>query len=231
MAPTFMLLGAGLALVYLFQIAAGRPAEGHPLRSAAKTAATLALVAAGWAAGAPGLIVIGLAFGAAGDFCLSRRGQAMFLAGVAAFAFGHIAYAVHFLALLPPLGDLGPLGQLYPVLALVALWLSTEGWLIPRTKTLRWPVRGYVAVIFTMGILATLIPARLAPEGVAHIRLGVALFILSDTLLALRLFVVRKPAFQQALSLALWPAYWIGQALIVEGSSIYRAANWFSVSP
>ena len=33
-------------------------------------------------------------------------------------------------------------------------------------------------------------------------------------MLALRLFVVSDPARQRLLSLSLWPAYWLGQAVI-----------------
>ena len=41
-------------------------------------------------------MALGLALGALGDFALSRRGQAAFLAGMAAFALGHLAYAAAF---------------------------------------------------------------------------------------------------------------------------------------
>lgn len=231
MAQIFTLLGAGLALVYLLQIATNRPAEGHPLRSAIKTASTLALVVAGLAAGAPALIVIGLALGAAGDYFLSRKGKAMFLAGMAAFALGHIAYAAQFQGLFLAKDPAVPLWQLVCAVALVVLWLSTEVWLIRHTGALRWPVRGYVAVIIIMGLTATLLPSAPAPHATALVHLGVVLFILSDTLLALRLFVIQKPALQRALSLILWPAYWLGQALILEGSSLYHAADWVRVLP
>lgn len=217
----FIALGAGFALVYLAMIATGRPAEGDWLRSAAKTAATIPLVTAGLATGAPGLIVIGLGLGAAGDWLLSRPGKAMFLAGMAAFALGHIAYALHFFAVLPPEPPVEPVWQLFAILVFAILWRSTEGWLIPHTKDLRWPVRGYAAVILVMGCIAFLLPAHPQTHGAAFIRLGVGLFILSDVLLALHVFLVRKPALRQALSLTLWPAYWGGQALILAGATLY----------
>ena len=39
------------------------------------------------------LVVPGLALGALGDFFLTRRAEAAFLAGMGAFAAGHLAYA------------------------------------------------------------------------------------------------------------------------------------------
>ena len=48
--------------------------------------------------------------------------------------------------------------------------------------------------------------------------LGAALFVASDLLLALRLFVAQDAQAQRRLSLLLWPAYWGGQALILLGA-------------
>ena len=55
-------------------------------------ALTLALVATGHAAWV-WLVVLGLALGAVGDLCLALGGMQRFLAGVAAFGVGHLAYA------------------------------------------------------------------------------------------------------------------------------------------
>lgn len=52
-------------------------------------------------------------------------------------------------------------------------------------------------------------------------RLGAALFILSDLMLALQLFVVKGEAVLRMLALALWSAYWTGQALILWGAVTY----------
>ncbi len=165
-------------------------------------------------------MALGLGLGALGDFALSRRGQPAFLAGMAAFALGHLAYAVAFwaradVAALTPWHFAGLLG-------LVLLLISTEFWLAPRAAALRWPVRGYVVVIGVMSALAVL----LAPgAGRAMILIGVGLFVVSDLLLALRLFVVTAVTRQKALSLTLWPAYTLGQVLILLGSLAYWAAQ------
>jgi uncharacterized membrane protein YhhN len=89
----------------------------------------------------------------------------------------------------------------------------------PWTKALIWPVRGYVLVIAGMAAMAVLIPASAdGSTARALIWTGVGLFALSDFLLSVRLFRAKTGAAQRALSLALWPAYWAGQALILMGT-------------
>ena len=196
-----LILGAAAALAY-WRIA-GRD-DPSWTRSGVKTASTAALALAGGLAGAPTAITAGLAAGSLGDLALSRPGQRAFLAGMGAFAVGHLLYLWHFVALWsvspPPWPALG---------AMIVLALSTEIWLAPRTGDLRWPVRAYVVIIAAMAIAAMGLPAsqRLT-------QLGAALFVLSDLLLALHLFVAPR----RWLALALWPAYWLGQALILIGS-------------
>lgn len=183
--------------------------------SVAKAAAVAALaVIAGVAGQWP--IALGLGLGTIGDFALSRRGQAAFLAGMAAFALGHLCYAAAFW------GAAGALtvGHWAMLAALLAVLVSTEVWLAPRTGALRWPVRGYVVVI---GLMAAVAIALAPAAGRGVIWGGVGLFVASDLMLALRLFVVTDPVRQRALSLVLWPAYWLGQALILLGSLAYWA--------
>ncbi len=67
------------------------------LRSLAKTAAVALLALGGGLAGAPLLLVLALGLCALGDLFLSRDGESAFMAGVGAFAAGHLAYAALFL--------------------------------------------------------------------------------------------------------------------------------------
>ncbi len=193
----FLLFAAACALLYGLRWAASRTTSAA--RSTVKTASVACLALAGLTGGAPAPVVVGLALGAVGDFLLSRQGEGAFLGGMAAFAAGHLAYALAFGAGMPG----------WPVLiALGLLATSTEAWLAPHTGALRWPVRGYVLVICAM---ATLAAARSEPL----LRLGAALFVASDLMLALEIFVIRAPARPRLLCCALWPAYWGGQALIL----------------
>lgn len=215
----FLPLATLLSLVYVAQLATDRPASGHPLRSATKTGATLGLAALGLATAAPGLIVLGLALGAAGDFFLSRPGQKMFLAGMAAFAAGHLAYVAAFWARGAALGQAPLSGHTPALIALGLVVLALGLWLSSKAGPLRLPVLGYALVIGLMAAAALILP--LSP-GRDLIQAGAALFLLSDTLLALRLFA-SPPAAHKPLDLAVWPAYWLGQALILWGSHSYWA--------
>jgi uncharacterized membrane protein YhhN len=169
------------------------------------------------------LVPLGLALGALGDLCLALKGERVFLAGVAAFGFGHLAYAGGFLLRSAEIGFDGiGIGEAVILGGLLCLLASTEVWLAPRTGTLRGPVRGYVALIGVMGLAALLLPAQ---AGQGLLRLGATFFIASDLMLALQLFVVRDPGARRGLSLALWPAYWGAQALIAWGAVVFWRAG------
>lgn len=205
-----LLAAACLALAYGV-IWTWRP---HPLtswpRSATKTAAAALLAIWGWQIGAAPLAILGVALGALGDLFLSRPGDRAFLAGMAAFALGHLAYAALFVA-----GMSGGAG--WPVtLAVLALALSTEVWLAPHTGALRWPVRGYVVVITVM--LWTAVSPSLAPAW-PWVALGALLFAASDLLLGVERFVLHSPRPRAVASVLLWPLYWLAQVLIV-GTSV-----------
>lgn len=172
------------------------------------------------------LVPVGLLFGAIGDFALARRGERAFLAGMAAFAVGHLVYAVALWARTQELAGMDtafgvtPLSatQILALIGLALLLMSTEIWLAPKTGALRWPVRGYVLVIGLMAVAAVMLADNV---GAGLLRLGAALFVLSDVLLAVRLFVVDAPHWKRRLSLLLWPAYWLGQMLLVLGAMGY----------
>lgn len=224
MIPSFVPLLALAAVAALaYQIAfAGRPEGSHSWPgSAVKTLSTALLALAGLAGQAPALIVAGLALGSAGDFALSRPGTRAFLAGMAAFALGHLAYVVAFVSRSLEIGGLafGPV-QTGLLVLLALLLISTEVWLAPRTGALRWPVRFYGLIIGAMAAAVIVLPEN---TGDRILQAGAALFLLSDTLLSLRLFVARREPAQRALGYAVWPAYWAGQALILWGSGPY----WF----
>jgi uncharacterized membrane protein YhhN len=196
---------AVLAAIYWATHAARDGAR--PLWAALVKAGAVAMLAlAGAVQGAPWPVVLGLALGAAGDFALARAGQRWFLAGMAAFAAGHLAYAGWFLAVAG-----GPPPAALAVAALCGA--STELWLAPHTGGLRAPVRGYVAVILLMAAAAAGLP-----PGHGRVQAGVALFVLSDLVLSLHLFVLPAGVPRRAAAWAVWPLYWGGQALILWGA-------------
>jgi uncharacterized membrane protein YhhN len=81
-------------------------------------------------------VPLGLALGALGDLCLALKGERLFLAGVAAFGLGHLAYAGGFLLRSGELGFDGlSVGEGLALAGLAGLLVSTEVWLAPRTGT------------------------------------------------------------------------------------------------
>jgi uncharacterized membrane protein YhhN len=201
-------------------------AEKGPVGAAVKASSVgvLALMLATFPAGGWfWLIALGLALGALGDLMLALGGVQRFLAGVAAFGLGHLAYAGGFVARSGELGFDGLSGA--EIVALVALGLlvaSTELWLASRTGGLRQPVRVYVGLIGVTGVAAVMLPAH---HGQGVLRLGTALFILSDLLLAFQLFVAKGEGVRLRLALTLWPAYWVAQVLIAAGAVMYWSAK------
>ncbi len=196
-----VVIGAGFAALYGLRFCFTAPSAA---KTAVKTLSVAAMALAAPFLGAPWLVALGLAFGAAGDFFLSLRGERRFLAGMAAFAAGHLVYAAAFLdagAAPPGLAFLAPL---------LLLGLSTEFWLAPRTGSLRWPVRGYVLVILLMTAAAFGLPP-------GAVTLGAALFVLSDFILAVDLFVYGPDRPNIWRARVLWAAYWGGQCLILLG--------------
>ncbi|WBU58901.1 lysoplasmalogenase [Paracoccus albus] len=173
---------------------------------AVKTAATLLLGIAALMGQAPVAIALGLLAGAVGDYFLARQGDRFFLAGVFAFALGHPCYAVW---MFTPEHAAHALWAI----AVAALAISAEYWLLPRTGELKLPVRIYVWIITAMAAAAATLPA-----GHSVAIAGAALFVISDLLLALRLFVASEASRQRLLSQMVWPAYFIGQVLILIGS-------------
>jgi uncharacterized membrane protein YhhN len=106
--------------------------------SALKAASVGLLAAILWTAVALGqglwTIALGLSLGALGDWFLARRGRRAFLAGMAAFALGHLAYVLGLHARAAALGFDGASGVEGVALAfLLGLVASTEVWPAPRT--------------------------------------------------------------------------------------------------
>ena len=81
----------GLALIYGVRFSLAGPSW---TKSAIKTGSVVILAVLALVGGGPLALVLGLLFGAMGDFWLSRDGARSVLVGLVSFAFGHIAYSV-----------------------------------------------------------------------------------------------------------------------------------------
>ena len=146
------------------------------------------------------LIALGLAASAVGDVLLAWSPDA-FTAGLVAFLVAHLLYLVAFL-----------MQERRPALALLLpVSLCTAGvyaLLHPHLKELLLPVTVYVGVITAMLWRAGALRGRVAGGGAAL--LGAALFVLSDSLLAINKFA-HALAFADV---AVMLTYWAGQLWI-----------------
>ena len=177
-------------------------------KSAVKTGSVLLLAATG----GPWLLTLALILCALGDFLLSREGDAPFMAGVGAFAAGHLAYVALFLTHAGPPDAPGWLA-LPLTLALVVLGLVMARILWPRAGDLRIPVMLYIPIILSMGIAALQLPFT----GLTALALPAALlFIASDLALSMEMFVLSEGRLRRFAPFFVWPSYWGAQALFTQ---------------
>lgn len=162
-----------------------RPAS-H-LRTVLKTAPVLLLALYAVLAGAPWLLVAALALGVLGDACLAYEGEAAFICGLAAFLASHLAYA----ALFWP--------SMEPILLVGSAWRYTAAWifvvLTGMTLFMLWRPAGRLAIpvaAYGIAILAMALSA-LAVKPILPAA-GAALFVMSDTALAIQKFLVKPDA-------------------------------------
>ena len=180
------------------------------LRSLLKTAAVMLLAIAAGISGAHWLLVAALALCAVGDWMLSRDGDGAFMAGIGAFAAGHLVYVVLFIT--HPLANparWSDMPQPLFIFALLALGIGMAFLLMPRAGDLQGPVMGYIPIILAMGLAVLVLPA----EGAVRFALPAALlFILSDMVLASERFLLRDghPA-QPIMPYLIWASYWLAQ--------------------
>lgn len=217
---TPILIAALLAALYWLRYCRAGPGW---VKSAVKTGSVLGLALAAWLAGGPVLLLAALLASALGDFLLSREGEGPFIAGVAAFAAGHVAYVLLFLDHSGghPGGapDTLSLPVAYTLASALVLLCGVMGWLLwHRAGALRLPVLLYIPVILAMGLAALTVPLTGA---LALVLAGALLFVLSDTLLALERFVLaRGHPMHRLAPFAVWPTYWGAQLSLTLGFTL-----------
>ena len=152
------------------------------------------------------IILCGLIACAAGDvFLLSRNSQKLFLAGMIAFAIGHLAYLSAFV---PPQPADMTAGRFATIAIVVFGGAGIFAWLKPHLpKDMRIAVPIYVFIILLMVINALGLPMR-GPLRLAMI--GAVMFAMSDVFVARDRFVTPTPLN----ALAITPLYFGAQALI-----------------
>jgi uncharacterized membrane protein YhhN len=192
------LAGAGIALSHLAnEWVSLAPPGGLVWKAAGIVLLGLyALSQRAWLAGAA------LLFCAAGDVLL----ELVFVAGMGAFAVGHIFYVLAFLEW----GRiLGPNKRDLPIAVLVVIVsLGLLGWLLPGMGDLLLPALIYQAIITTMVATAFVVKAPMLA------RLGAVIFMISDTLIA-----AEKFAGVDVFPGAVWITYAGAQIMMAWGMS------------
>jgi uncharacterized membrane protein YhhN len=147
------------------------------------------------------LILAGLVFSWFGDMFLIGASQTLFLAGLAAFLLGHLAFASAFFSY-----GYQRAWLLAAAVPLTVIAIAVWAWLEPHTPAeLSIPVRAYIAVITIMVIAAYGTRGR---GGSWYIVAGATLFFLSDlSVAALRLLETPLATYVVGL-----PAYYAAQA-------------------
>lgn len=198
-----------LALIYLALYCYQPPSWPKTL---VKTGAVLGLALAAYLANGPLMLVAALLLCALGDYLLSRPSEGAFMAGIGAFAAGHIAYVALFLGVhrFHP-ESLLTTPQTFLIAALLAFGVFMARLLWPRAGDLRIPVMIYIPVILSMGV-AVLGLMPVFPVYYAH--WAALLFILSDMTLAIDLFVLHQSSLLRRVTpFVIWLTYWSAQLL------------------
>jgi uncharacterized membrane protein YhhN len=197
-----------LLLSVLYGFAVSRPVSLRRTLVKTGSVALLALLAA--VEGGPLLLIAALVLSAIGDACLAQEGEHWFLAGLASFLVGHIAYVALFWTTGGGLAEI--LSQ--PSRIVIALSLAAAIALIltrlwPAIETgMRPPVALYCAAILAMGVSSL---SELGPTVVA----GALLFMASDALLAAGRFLVAPEDDRQAwIRPLVWTLYYAAQLVL-----------------
>lgn len=154
--------------------------------------------------GGPILLTVALILCAVGDYFLSRDDN-RFVTGLSAFLTGHIAYIILFVSI-------GTFEWKWLMLAILFYSVSFGGYLWGVTGNYRWPVLAYIAVITVMAGVALNLPSA---NFLAVV--GAFIFVLSDSVLAVRMFVLNNSPVKSILSWIVWVTYILGQSLIFIG--------------
>lgn len=200
-------LAALLALAYGLTLSRAPPS---PAKLLLKISGMVILTGVAAWAGAPWLLVAGLAASTLGDAFLAGRPERWLIPGMAAFFTAHVFYV----ALFWSAGQISGDGVNYAARAVLVLaGAGYIAWLSPALGPMRWPVFAYGAVILVMGAAAIALP-----PGYGLVLIGALMFIASDAILANELF--RRPASEPARRLpsyAIWFLYFAGQVGITLG--------------
>lgn len=200
-------LGGAATLSAFAAIAADNGAQRHRAFYLLKPLTTL-LITGIALLGVPGeyrtLVLVALLLSCLGDICLMFEGNQWFMGGLGSFLLAHIVFVVAYVAgldrVLPPW---------WSALFLV-YGLGFFGWLLPKTGSLKIPVIVYGASLMGMAITASARWINLGDTAALLALIGAAVFVVSDSSLAVRKF---SGPYRNA-QLLILSTYWLAIGLI-----------------
>lgn len=205
------------ALLAGYGVVAGLNVLGHLTEQAWLTTLTKPLLMpllAGYLLAASGrpldrratLVLVALVFSWVGDLMLMGEGETFLLAGIGGFLLAQLTY----LAAFAPTVRGGPLARRPALITpYVIAWAGLIAVLGPGLDDLLVPVMVYGAALVAMAAAATGVHPRTGA--------GAALFVVSDSLIALTRLTDRLPLSAGLAGAAVMATYTLGQGLIVNG--------------
>ena len=156
-----------------------------------------------------------LAFSWGGDVALLGTSERSFLTGVGSFFGAHVAYIAAFWSVRAEREEVDRRGLEVALglwLALAPVMSAAAG---RKDPTLRLPVAAYATILSAMFAASRLLDPALPPGARRTIQAGTALFLVSDTVLAVQEFVLDEP--RPALESVVMGTYTAAQGLIAYG--------------
>jgi uncharacterized membrane protein YhhN len=217
-----------LALVDTILAGMSRPGARR-LRHVTKPLLMPALTAA-FAASTPGRrdglrrgTLVAQAFSWGGDVALLNKSEGAFLAGVGSFFAAHVAYVGGFLAARDRDSDRSTLRAPGPRTAAVVWLLGAPVMAVAagrKDPRFRVPIALYAGALTGMFAASTMLDRRLPADARRRVVIGTSLFLLSDSLLGAREFLLDDDS--RVLGAAVMATYTTGQWLIADGVAATR---------
>lgn len=203
-----LLFGLSMVCGVVYLLTRGRLASPAGVAVKGLSIAPLALIAFRQLAGSNALLLgAALLLSSLGDVFLALNGEQWFTYGLGSFLIAHLFYITLFVHNWPKPFTASRVHQLIAAL-LIGFAAALFWWLWPGLGEMKLPVTAYMCALTGMGVTATLVGFR-----AWWVVVGAALFILSDSLIAVGKF--KSPvAFADYL---IWATYYTAQVLIALG--------------
>jgi uncharacterized membrane protein YhhN len=161
------------------------------------------------------ITIIALLLAWAGDIFLLREGQANFIIGLVLFLSMHVLYIIYFLRMHPLFPIRKPVYVWMPFLLIAVYDAFLMNKILPFAGDLKTPLIAYMAVLSLMFVFACNVAGSkkagtLAPQFFIP---GAALFIVSDSVLGLNMFIWQD----HLIGIAIMLTYGYAQHLMVHG--------------